>query len=87
MPAVEESVVDPRRKMVSRSIDGTRDLTATFMLEQNGGGTRITERLETGAMAGLMGRLPDPLVNRLIARSLRRNLKTLTRLLAEPQRP
>ncbi|WP_426225061.1 SRPBCC family protein [Pseudarthrobacter sp. DSP2-3-2b1] len=79
---VEFTEFEPPRRMVSRSIDGTRDLTATFMLEPNGGGTSVTERLETGAkMGGLLGRLPDPVVNRLLARSLRRNLKTLTRLL------
>lgn len=79
---VEFTEFEPPRRMVSRSIDGTRDLTATFTLEPNGGGTRVTERLETGAkMGGLLGKLPDPVVDRLLARSLRRNLKTLTRLL------
>lgn len=47
------------------------------------GGTRVTEQLETGMMGGLLGKLPDLLVNRLLARPLRRNLKTLTRVLAE----
>jgi uncharacterized protein YndB with AHSA1/START domain len=81
---VEFTEFEPPRRMVSRSIDGTRDLTATFTLEPNGGGTRVTERLETGAkMGGFLGKLPDPLVNRLLGRSLRRNLKTMTRLLGE----
>jgi hypothetical protein len=69
--------------MVSRSVEGKRDVTATFTLEPADGGTRVTERIETGAMDGLLGRLPDPLVNRLLGRSLRGNLKTLSRVLAE----
>jgi carbon monoxide dehydrogenase subunit G len=80
---VEFTEFDPPRKMVSRSVEGKRDVTATFTLEPADGGTRLTERLETGAMGGLLRRLPDPLVNRLLGRSLRRNLKTLARVLAE----
>ncbi|WP_247048173.1 hypothetical protein [Arthrobacter rhizosphaerae] len=72
--------------MVSRSVEGDRDITASFTLEPVNSGTRVTERLETGAMGGLLGRLPDPLVNRLLGRSLRRNLKTLSRVLAEHPR-
>ena len=73
--------------MASRSIGGNRDLTATFTLEPADGGTRVTERLETEAMAGLLGKLPAPIVNRLLSRSLRGNLKTLARLLAERPHP
>lgn len=83
---VEFTEFEPPRRMVSRSLEGKRDLTATFTLEPAGGGTRVTERLETGAMGGLLGRLPDPLVNRLLGRSLRGNLKTLGRVLAEHPR-
>lgn len=84
---VELTEFEPPRRLVSRSIEGNGDLTATFTIEPNGAGTRITERLETPAMGGLLGKLPDPLVNRLLGRSLRRNLKTLTRVLAEYPRP
>ncbi|WP_066290612.1 SRPBCC family protein [Arthrobacter sp. B6] len=84
---VEFTEFEPPRRMVSRSVGGERDLTATFMLEPNGGGTRVTERLVTGSMGGLLGKLPDPLVNRLLGRSLRRNLKTLTRVVEERPRP
>jgi carbon monoxide dehydrogenase subunit G len=80
---VEFTVFEPPRRMVSRSVEGKRDVTATFTLEPVGDGTRVTERLETGAMGGLLGRLPGPLLNRLLARSLRGNLKTLGRVLAE----
>lgn len=83
---VEFTEFEPPRRMVSRSVEGKRDVTATFTLEPAGGGTRVTERLETGAMGGLLGRLPDPLVNRLLGRSLRGNLKTLGRVLAEHPR-
>lgn len=83
---VEYTEFEPPRRMVSRSVEGDRDITATFTLEPVNGGTRVTERLETGAMGGLLGRLPDPLVNRLLSRSLRRNLKTLSRVLAEHPR-
>jgi len=80
---VEFTEFEPPRRMVSRSVEGKRDVTATFTLEPADGGTRVTERIETGAMGGLLGRLPDPLVNRLLGRSLRGNLKTLSRVLAE----
>ena len=80
---VELTEFEPPRRMVSRSVEGKRDVTATFTLEPADGGTRVTERIETGAMGGLLGRLPDPLVNRLLGRSLRGNLKTLSRVLAE----
>ena len=80
---VEFTEFEPPRRMASRSVDGKRDLTATFTLESAGGGTRVTERLETEArMAGLLGKLPDPLVKRLLSRSLRANLRTLARMLA-----
>lgn len=71
---VEFTEFEPPLRMVSRSIEGNRDLTATFTMEPTGGGTRVTERLEMQAMDGLLGKLPDPLVNRLLGRSLRRNL-------------
>lgn len=79
---VEYTEFEPPRRMVSRSVEGDRDITASFTLEPVNSGTRVTERLETGAMGGLLGRLPDPLVNRLLGRSLRGNLKTLSRVLA-----
>ena len=80
---VEFTEFEPPRRMVSRSVEGKRDVTATFTLEPAGDGTRVTERIETAAMGGLLGRLPDPLVNRLLGRSLRGNLNTLGRVLAE----
>lgn len=80
---VEFTEFEPPRRMVSRSVEGQRDLTAAFTLEPAGAGTRITERLTTETkMGGLAGRLPEPLLNRLLSRSLRRNLKTLARVLA-----
>jgi len=83
---VEFTEFEPPRRMVSRSVEGKRDVTATFTLEPDAGGTRVRERLETGAMGGLLGKLPNPLVNRLLGRSLRSNLKTLGRVLAERPR-
>lgn len=83
---VEYTEFEPPRRMVSRSVEGKRDITATFILEPAGGGTRVMERLETGAMGGLLGKLPDPMVNRLLGRSLRGNLKTLGRVLAKHPR-
>jgi carbon monoxide dehydrogenase subunit G len=80
---VEFSEFEPPRRMVSRSVEGKRNVTATFTLEPAGGGTRVVERLETGAMDGLLGKLPKSLVNRLLGRSLRGNLKTLGRVLTE----
>jgi uncharacterized protein YndB with AHSA1/START domain len=80
---VEFTEFEPPRRMVSRSVEGKRNVTATFTLEPAGGGTRVVERLETGAMDGLLGKLPKSLVNRLLGRSLRGNLKTLGRVLTE----
>ena len=80
---VEFTEFEPPRRMASRSVGGKRDITATFTLEPAAGGTRVMERLETGAMGGLLGKLPDPLVNRLLGRSLRGNLKTLGRVLSD----
>ena len=78
---VEYTEFEPPRRMVSRSVEGDRDITATFILEPAGNGTRVTERLETPDLGGLIGRMPDALVNRLLARALRRNLKTLAQVL------
>lgn len=79
---VEYTEFEPPRRMVSRTVEGTRDVTATFTLETADGGTRVTERLEAGAMGGFLDKLPEPLVNRLLGRSLRGNLITLSRVLA-----
>lgn len=85
---VEYTEFEPPRRMVSRSVGGKPDITATFTLEADGGGTRVTERLETESKtAGLMGKLPAPLVNRLLGRSLRRNLRTMAGLLAQDLHP
>jgi carbon monoxide dehydrogenase subunit G len=83
---VEFTEFEPPRRMVSRSVEGKRDVTATFTLEPADGGTRVTERLEAGAVGGFLDKLPDALVNRLLGRSLRGNLKTLSRVLAEHPR-
>ncbi|WP_426006236.1 SRPBCC family protein [Paenarthrobacter sp. NyZ202] len=80
---VEYTEFDPPRRMVSRSIEGERDLTATFTLESVGGGTRVTEQLRLNTpMEGLMGKLPGPLVEWFLGLSLRRNLKNLAKVLA-----
>ena len=81
---VEFTEFEPPRRMVSRSVGGQRDLTAAFTLEPSDGGTRVTERLEA-EMSGVVGRLPAPLLNRLLSRSLRANLRTLSRVLGEHQ--
>lgn len=80
---VEYTEFDPPRRMVSRSIEGERDLTATFTLESVDGGTRVTEQLRLNTpMEGLMGKLPGPLVEWFLGLSLRRNLKNLAKVLA-----
>ena len=56
-------------------------------MEPADGGTRVTERLETGAMGGFLDKLLDPMVNRVLGWFLRRNLNTLSRVLAEYPRP
>ncbi|ELT45718.1 hypothetical protein G205_03156 [Arthrobacter nitrophenolicus] len=80
---VEYTEFDPPRRLVSRSLEGKRDLTVAFNLEPADGGTRLSERIEVRSGLGFLDKLPDPLVSRILGWSLRGNLKNLARWLAE----
>jgi uncharacterized protein YndB with AHSA1/START domain len=80
---VEYTEFEPPRRMVSRSVEGKRDVTVTFEFQPVDGGTRVTEQIEVRSGLGLLGKLPDPLVNLILGRSLRSNLINLDKWLTE----
>ena len=81
--AVEYTDFQPPRRMVSRSVEGQRDVTVTFMLEPVDGGTRLTEQIEVRSGLGFLDKVPAPLVSFILGRSLRGNLKALAKHLEE----
>ncbi|HEY9356023.1 MAG TPA: SRPBCC family protein [Arthrobacter sp.] len=80
---IEYTEFQPPRRMVSRSVEGKRDVTVTFGFEPVDGGTRVTERIEVRSGLGFLDKVPAPLVRLLLGWSLRGNLKALAKWLAE----
>jgi carbon monoxide dehydrogenase subunit G len=80
---VEYTDFQPPRRMVSRSVEGKRDVTVTFVLEPVDGGTRLTEQIEVRSGLGFLDKVPAPLVQFILGWSLRGNLKALAKWLAE----
>lgn len=74
---MEYTEFEPPRRMVSRSVEGNRDVTVTFECEALDGGTRVTERIEVRSGLGLLDKVPARFVNLILGRSLRGNLKNL----------
>ena len=80
---VEYTDFQPPRRMVSRSVEGQRDVTVSFTLEPVDGGTRLTELIEVRSGLGFLDKVPAPLVSFILGWSLRGNLKALAKHLAE----
>jgi carbon monoxide dehydrogenase subunit G len=80
---VEYTEFDPPWRMVSRSIEGRRDVTVTFRFQQVDGGTRVTEQIDVRSGLGFLDKLPDRLVSPVLGWSLRSNLKNLASWLTE----
>lgn len=80
---VEYTEFDPPRRMVSRSVEGRRDVTVTFRFQPVNGGTRVTELIEVRSGLGFLDKLPDRLVSLVLGWSLRSNLKNLAKWLTE----
>ncbi|MET3369613.1 SRPBCC family protein [Arthrobacter sp. M2012083] len=80
---VEYTEFDPPRRMVSRSVEGRRDVTVTFRFQPVNGGTRVTELIEVRSGLGFLDKLPDRLVSQVLGWSLRSNLKNLANWLTE----
>lgn len=57
--------------------------TVTTVLDPVDGGTHLTYRSETvSGLGGVLGRLGDPILQRVMARTVRANLETLAHVLA-----
>ncbi len=80
---VEYTEFDPPRRMVSRSVEGRRDVTVVFRFQPVDGGTRVTEQIEVRSGLGFLDNLPDRLVCLVLGRSLRSNLKNLAKWLTK----
>ncbi|MGJ9403909.1 SRPBCC family protein [Arthrobacter sp. KK5.5] len=75
---------DPPNQSVIRSVEGKFDFTITNSLVPEGGGTRLTYRVEANdGFGGLFGKVADPLVQKAHAHTVRGNLGTLADVLAE----
>lgn len=81
---VELVELRPPTRMTSRSVEGKVSFTVTYTLEPDGGGTRLTYRVESGSgLGGVFGRLADPMVEKAHSRTVRANLGTLAELLEQ----
>ena len=75
---------DPPRRSTSKSVEGKMDFTVSMTCEPEGDGTRLTQRIEAASgLGGIFGRIADPLVQKVQARTVRANLESLAEYLAE----
>lgn len=70
---------EPERMLYMRSIEGPFPMTVHYYFDDAGGGTRVEIRNQ-GAASGFF-KLAEPLLARAMKRSVRKDLKTLKRLL------
>lgn len=79
---------EPPYRRVQRSTGGPLPFVLIMTLEPVGDGTRLTYRSETDpGLGGVFGRIADPFVTRVAARSLRASLQTLKRLIEGEDEP
>ncbi len=79
----EVTAFDPPRHFGFRSVGGSLTFTVTTVLDPVDGGTHLTYRSETVSGLGeILGRLGDPILQRVMARTVRANLETLAHVLA-----
>jgi len=79
----EVTAFDPPRQFGFRSVEGSLMFTVTTVLDPVDGGTHLTYRSETVSGLGeILGRLGDPILQRVMARTVRANLETLAHVLA-----
>ncbi|WP_175637338.1 SRPBCC family protein [Sinomonas mesophila] len=79
---------DPPRRSTSKSVEGKLDFTVSMTCEAEDGGTRLTQRIEAASgLGGIFGRIGDPLVEKVQARTVRANLESLAEYLAEHPHP
>lgn len=74
---LEWAEFDPPRRLMFRQVEGGRDLRVAFTLEPVEGGTRVTQRNEVTTGLGLAGKLPGPVLEAIMRRSARANLRRL----------
>lgn len=74
--------VEPLRHRVFRGVTPMGPMVGQDWFEETDGGTRLTIEVEYELPAGPLGRLFDPLMRRLFARTVRRNGAALSALLA-----
>ena len=73
---------EPPTRSRTKSVEGKLPFEITYTLAPDGNGTRFTYRIEAeSGLAGLFGRLGDPLVERAQARTVKTNLANLKELL------
>jgi len=79
----EVTAFEPPRRFGFRSVEGSLTFVVTQVLEPVDGGTRLRYRSDTKSGLGrILGRLGDPVLQRVTARTVRANLKTLAHVLA-----
>ena len=81
----EVTEFDRPSRVTYTSVDGRVQFCASYVLEAAGDGTRLTSRIDAeSGLGGVFGRLADPFIANVQARTMRANLDTLAELLLEP---
>ncbi len=81
----EVTQFDPPSRVTYTSVDGQVRFAASYVLEAAGAGTQLKARIDAeSGLGGVFGRLADPFIANVQARTMRANLDTLAELLLEP---
>jgi uncharacterized membrane protein len=80
----EVTAFEPAALATYSTVGGKLKFTATSKLETAGEGTRFTYRIEAeSGLSGVFGKMSDPLVTSVLARTVRANLGSLAELLEQ----
>ena len=80
----EITTFEPASQVAWTSVDGGVQFSVNYVLAPEAGGTRVTVHLEAQpGLGGVFGRMTDPFIAKVQARTMRANLETLADLLAQ----
>jgi uncharacterized protein YndB with AHSA1/START domain len=80
----EISEYEPPKRLVMRSVEAPFPMTVTYEFDADDGGTLA--RIHTGGDADGFYALAAPVLSRMVARGVRRDLAALKKLMEEPER-
>lgn len=76
----EVTEIDPYRRLAFKSVESPVSFAIENTLEDLGGRTRLHFRNDAGSFGSFFGKLADPLVVRMYAKSVRADLESLKEL-------